>query len=454
MKKTYRYFRQFQDYLQELFPIDFNLLKENNFLGINGISIKDITIQVTEDCNLKCTYCYQHNKTPNKLKVEDGKKFIDIILASDERSKKYIQSKKCQGCVLNFIGGEPLLEIDTIDILTDYFINKMIELNHPWLFRYKINIGSNGLLYFDEKVQNYIKKNQGHLSIGITIDGNKELHDKCRLDHNGKGSYDRAIAALKHYQNTYNVYGLSKITLAPENINCFKQSLIDFIEKDGERQIYANCVYEKGWTVEHAKILYKELKDISNYLLNNNLQDDTFISILDLPVGTQYMESHSFCGGNGDMIALDVYGDIYPCIRYTPSSIGNPNLKFKIGDVEHGFIYNEEQEQRLKCLACITRQSQDATTENCTNCPISSGCGDCAAYSYEVFGEVGHRTTYICDMHKARVLAAVYYKNKCFQKTGIKEPLPMNCPKEWAVPIIGEEEYNMLCDLANKSFES
>ena len=232
MKKTYRYFRQFQDYLQELFPIDFNLLKENNFLGINGISIKDITIQVTEDCNLKCTYCYQHNKTPNKLKIEDGKKFIDIILASDERSKKYIQSKKCQGCVLNFIGGEPLLEIDTIDVLTDYFINKMIELNHPWLFRYKINIGSNGLLYFDEKVQNYIKKNQGHLSIGITIDGNKELHDKCRLDHNGKGSYDRAIAALKHYQNTYNVYGLSKITLAPENINCFKQSLIDFIEKE------------------------------------------------------------------------------------------------------------------------------------------------------------------------------------------------------------------------------
>ncbi len=435
----------FQNYIPRLFYIE----DKNN---INNALVRDITIQVTEDCNLQCTYCYQHEKTTKKLDIETGKKFIDLILTSDDNNK-YIQSKKDLGCILNFIGGEPFLEIDTIDILTDYFINQMIKLNHPWLFRYRINIGTNGTLYFQDKVQNYIKKHHNHLSIGITIDGNKTLHDKCRIDKNNKGSYDRAIAALNHYEQMYKTDGLSKITISPDNIIFFKESLIDLIEKK-HFCIYANCVYEKGWNLEHAKCLYKELKDLSNYLLNHNLQDDTFLSILDQPIGFADIENRTYCGGSGKMIALDVNGDIYPCIRYTPSSIGNPNLKFKIGDVEHGFIYNEEQEQRLKCLRCITRKSQDATTENCTGCPIETGCGDCAAYSYEVFGEVGHRTTYICDMHKARVLAAVYYKNKCFQKTGIKEPLAMNCPKEWAVPIIGEEEYNMLCDLANKSFES
>lgn len=453
MKRNIYEMELFQDYLTRLFMPKDCFTKENIF-GPNGVAVKDITIQVTEDCNLQCTYCYQHNKTPQKLNVETGKKFIDLILASDNKSEKYFQSKKCLGVVLNFIGGEPFLEIDTIDILTDYFINKMIELNHPWLFRYRINITSNGLLYFSEKVQKYITKNIQHLSIGISIDGNKKLHDRCRIDHNGQGSYDRAIAAQTHYFKKYNLHGLSKMTLSPDNVDCFKESLIEFLEEHKETCIYANCVFEKGWNLNHAQVLYQELKSLADYLLQHNLQDSTFISILDQLVGIKYDSDHSFCGGNGDMIALDVYGDIYPCLRYTPSSIGNPNLKFKIGDVEHGFIYNEEQEQRLKCLACITRQSQDATTENCTNCPISSGCGDCAAYSYEVFGEVGHRTTYICDMHKARVLAAVYYKNKAYQKTGIKEPLAMNCPKEWAIPIIGEEEYNMLCDLAEKSFES
>ena len=452
MKKKYE-LQTFDTYLSKIFLPNF-LYSKDNLFGVNGKSVKDITIQVTEDCNLKCSYCYQHNKTSKVLDVEVGKKFIDLILESDEKSNKYIQSRKCLGAVLNFIGGEPFLEIDNISILTDYFINKMIELDHPWLFRYKINIGTNGLLYFSDKVQKYIQKHHNHLCIGITIDGNKELHDKCRIDFNGKGSYDRAISALNHYRTTYQDYGMSKITISPENIQLFKQSLIDFIEQQHFSTVYANCVFEKGWNLTHAKILYNELKEIADYLLEKNLQDTTFISILDQEIGTVYSTDHTTCGGSGDMIALDVNGDIYPCIRYTPSSIGNPNLKFKIGDVEHGFIYNEEQEQRLKCLQCITRQAQDATTDHCLNCPIESGCADCAGYSYEVFGEVGHRTTYICDMHKARVLACVYYQNKCYQKTGIKQPLAMNCPKEWAVPIIGEEEYNMLCDLANKSFES
>ena len=54
--------------------------------------------------------------------------------------------------VIEFIGGEPFLEIDLIDKITDYFINKLIKLNHPWATRYRISICSNGILYFEPKV--------------------------------------------------------------------------------------------------------------------------------------------------------------------------------------------------------------------------------------------------------------------------------------------------------------
>jgi len=66
------------------------------------------------------------------------------------------------------------------------------------------------------------------------------------------------------------------------------------------------------------------------------------------------------------------------------------------------------------------------------------GCGWCSAYNYEVFGTPNKRATYICCMHKARVLANVYY----WRLRGID--YPMNCPKEWAIEIIGEEEYEKL----------
>lgn len=432
----------FSDYIFKLFPNEF----QNATMSVGKNFFRNITIQVTEDCNLRCTYCYQHDKTPKKLKVDDGKKFIDLILSSDEKSNKYIKSIECPGVVLDFIGGEPFLEIETIDILTDYFIQRMIELNHPWRNRFKISIGSNGLLYFDKRVQQYIKKNAAHLSLTITIDGNKNLHDQCRKDLNGQGSYDRAIAAVKDYEKNYGYKAGTKITLSPYNLCYLKDALINFI-KEGNQQININCVYEQGWQLSDATNLYFQLKEVADYLLQNNLQDDFYISILDDTIGIPYTASNTWCGGSGLMIALDVNGDIYPCIRYTPSSVGYNNKKFIIGNVSNGFIYNEEQEQRLKCLSCITRQSQDKTTEHCFNCPIETGCGDCAAYSYECYGEVGHRTTFHCDMHKARCLAQTYYKNKAYQKTKIKHQLALNCPKEWAIPIIGLEEYDMLTKL-------
>ena len=52
-------------------------------------------------------------------------------------------------------------------------------------------------------------------------------------------------------------------------------------------------------------------------------------------------------------------------------------------------------------------------------------------------------------MHKARSLANVYYWNTLFQKYNIPYYMPMNCPKEWALDIIDEEEYNNLLTLSS-----
>lgn len=41
---------------------------------------KSITFQVTEDCNLRCTYCYQTIKKKNRMSFETAKEFIDMIL--------------------------------------------------------------------------------------------------------------------------------------------------------------------------------------------------------------------------------------------------------------------------------------------------------------------------------------------------------------------------------------
>ena len=83
------------------------------------------------------------------MSFETAKKFIDDLL--DDKYKIASSQNTC-GIVIDFIGGEPLLEIDLMDQILSYILDKMIEKRHPWLFYSRANVGSNGLLYFDPKV--------------------------------------------------------------------------------------------------------------------------------------------------------------------------------------------------------------------------------------------------------------------------------------------------------------
>ena len=417
---------QYSDYLIKLFG-----------LQPGETMAKTVTIQVTDACNLACTYCYQINKNKHSIDIGTGEKFIDDLLAGAYDA--YGDYSLCQGIILEFIGGEPFLEIEKIAHFTDYFIDKMIQLNHKWLTRYRISICSNGVLYFDPRVQAYIAKHAKHLSFSISIDGNKKLHDACRIFPNGKGSYDIAIAAVEHYMKYYDGKMGSKMTIAPENVAYTCEAVQGLIDK-GYREINLNCVYEEGWTVEHAKILYAQLKLLADYLIQSGRYKDTFISMFDerLFHPKSPDDNQNWCGGTGSMLSVDWKGDLYPCIRYMESSLGDDIEPLIIGNVNDGILVTEKQKNIDKCLKCVNRRSQ--STDECYNCPIAEGCAWCSAYNYQCFGTVDKRATYICVMHKARCLANAYYWNKCYIAENSNKRFKLWIPDEWALDIIDQEE--------------
>lgn len=55
------------------------------------------------------------------MNFETAKTFIDYLLSGKKGFDSYIDSKNCLGCILDFIGGEPFLEIELIDQIVDYF---------------------------------------------------------------------------------------------------------------------------------------------------------------------------------------------------------------------------------------------------------------------------------------------------------------------------------------------
>lgn len=423
------------DQLDRIFPRD-----DKEEIHINDSRAKDITLQVTDNCNMACTYCYQHDKGSHSMSFDIGKAFLDMILDADERTAQYIVSTKCNGVIISFIGGEPWIEVDLISKLSDYFIGELFRRKHPWAIKFMFSICSNGLLHFDPKVQSYLKRHKSHLHYGISIDGNKELHDSCRVDLNGNGTYERAISAVSNYVHDLGGIVGSKMTIAPGNV-CYVYPAVRSMIEYGYRKIHLNCIYEKGWEIHHARELYWQFHQLTDWLISNGLEKDVSLSIFDTQCGHPLSkdENMNWCGGTGLMLAVDWKGDIYPCLRYMESSVGDSLPAYTIGNTKDGIMMCDIHRDRVQCLSCITRQSQ--STDECYNCPIASGCGWCSAYNYEIFGTPNRRTTFICVMHKTRVLANVYY----WRKLGVS--YNMDCKKEWAVEIVGEDEYRNLSNM-------
>lgn len=401
----------FNDEINKLYPSYNTYFKGNK--RADEIAAFNVTFVVTEACNLNCTYCYETHKTNKVMTKETAKEAVDFLLSGKLGDYCDLEEKPC--VVLEFIGGEPFLNIDVIDYTVEYFRKRTIELDHPWKDSFMVSMTSNGTLYFDEKVQDFIERNKSILSLGITIDGNKELHDKCRLFYDGRGSYDLAEAAITDWISRLGSYSDTKITLAPENVECLFEAVKNVFDL-GVNFAYTNCCFEEGWTEEHAEILEREMVKLADYIIDNELYKVHYCSLFDESIGVPLTETRNFCGGNGDMLAIGTDGKLYPCIRFMQYSLNNQPEK-AMGTIYEG-ITDTEFVCELKKIDMVS-QCQFDDNRKCLTCEVAQGCALCTGYNYDHYGDPNHKAVNICCMHKARVRANNYFWKKL--KAKLKE---------------------------------
>ena len=368
---------------------------------------QSITFIVTEDCNLRCKYCYITHKASNrKMSYEVAKKFIDYILNENIKYQEAV--------TLDFIGGEPLLEAELIDKICDYFKLQTYIKGNSWFWNYRISICTNGVNYSSEKVQNLIKKNPGKIGITITVDGTKKKHDLQRVFPDGSGSYDRIKANLGLWKEQFTTS--TKVTFASDDLCFLKDSIIE-LWNEGIYDISANVVYEDVWKEGDDEIFENQLKLLADYILENHLFNKFSCTLFDDTIGAPYNEDllrQTSCGA-GKMLALGVDGKIYPCMRYCAYSLDNKK-PYIIGDVNNGIDFD-----KVRPFETVTYRLQ--SDDECLSCPIATGCGFCQGFNYDVADTYTNfqRAKYICKMHKARVRANNYYFSKLYNLYDIEK---------------------------------
>ena len=71
-------FEQFQDMIARLYP---ELHNKDLPDGRRSLT-KTVTFQVTEDCNLACTYCYQIHKTKKRMTYSSISESISYVYSN------------------------------------------------------------------------------------------------------------------------------------------------------------------------------------------------------------------------------------------------------------------------------------------------------------------------------------------------------------------------------------
>lgn len=369
--------------------------------------VKTITFVVTEDCNLTCKYCYITGKnSKNKMELSIAKKAIDYILDHPEHFPE-------NSIIFDFIGGEPLLEIELIDQISEYIKTELHRRRHKWLSNYRFSISTNGILYDTPAVQQYILKNYCNLSINISIDGNKTKHDLQRIKPDGSGSYDEIVKNiplwLKQYPNAS-----TKATFTSEDLPYLKDSIVSLYNL-GIKNIPANVVFENCWLEGDDLIFEDQLKQLADYIIDNRLWNKFTCTLFMDSIGfpnTDASLKQNWCGA-GRMLAIDYQGKFYPCVRFVGYSL-NKRDGYVIGDIKHGYDLD-----KLRPFYVLNLEKQ--SPKECITCQISTGCAWCQGFNYDEASieTIYQRATYICKMHKARIRANDYYWARLREESGI-----------------------------------
>lgn len=136
-----------------------------------------VTLNLCNDCNLKCAYCYaDHGKYGREASIMSVNTVDKIIQFIVDRGFKSIN-------VVALFGGEPLLNYKVLEYAILKFEEKFEKI-------YNFEVTTNGTCLTKKRLE-FLSNH--HVKLVLSIDGPKEITDLLR----GNGTYDAVMKAIK-----------------------------------------------------------------------------------------------------------------------------------------------------------------------------------------------------------------------------------------------------------------
>ncbi len=317
-------------------------------------------ILFTGRCNLRCKYCFEHDKFDRDI---DGEK-LNEYLSHNPLSSAFP------------FGGEPLLVLDRL-------INavKIIEKNpnipekrkNETLRKFR-HIITNGILL--PSCVDKLKK--GNFAVQISIDGVKEANDLNRVFPSGAGTYDHIIKAIEccvENNIEWSIHGVIDKRTLPYLFETTKWFFEMYAKYKPNGYNYAvdyiknntfQIIFESDYDDDDVDLLIKQFFQIAEWVWNhdklNQEQKERFFDNFFFKMG-------GVCGAGTGLLVLDTEFDIYPCHRLAfiddkeAFKLGNA---FKVDDFKNFKLYNSFHKlgKRFKYLYSAITQNHNYNDAN------------------------------------------------------------------------------------------
>ena len=351
--------------------------------------VKALCLHVAHTCNLNCSYCFasqgKYHGERAIMSYEVGKRALDFLV-ENSGSRRNLE--------VDFFGGEPLMNFDVVKKLVAYA--RSIEKEKGKNFRFTLT--TNGVL-IDDDVIDFANKEMSN--VVLSLDGRKEVHDRFRVDYQGKGSWEKIVPKFQKLvkaRDGKNYYMRGTFTHNnPDFLEDIKVMLdLGFNELSME-PVVCNSSDPSALTKEDIETVCKQYEDLATLMLEKDEQGKPFTFyhyMIDLTGGPCIYKRISGCGSGTEYMAVTPWGDLYPCHQF----VGDE--KFKLGDVFTGVHNLDIQNEFLSCNVYAR--------EDCKDCWAKLYCsGGCAANAYHSTGSIKGVYKDGCTLFKKRMECAI-----------------------------------------------
>ena len=354
-----------------------------------------VTMLLTNDCNLACSYCFESNK---------GKDYMPKEMALDILKATYNPVDPMAGIfTLNMFGGEPLMNWDTFKAVCDYVLENNLKI--------RITATTNLTLLTEEMID-YI--DELSIPVLVSVDGIKEVHDKHRCN-----SFDKVIENMKKLIDRDLGYLIeARMTVAPDTAKYMYESVKMLVDL-GINNIANVPASDLDWdaqSIQDYKDNYEKILDMYINILNDETNKrnislykvDQALNLALEPI----KEDTSMCNiGNPRWVIVDWKGDIWPCPDY-PTTDNVDLIAGKIGN-----FYTGVDETKVDPKPMVATYE----LERCKGCEAISICkSGCPYENYTKNGKFNEPTIGYCTLQKAFVEIIKAYQDKLLEATNIR----------------------------------